>query len=74
MTCQGCEQRREWLRKQSERAKERMRLCLQRLGGQADRAEQSSNRTEQTSGATKQQNNRAEQSVDSDQQRTGSTD
>lgn len=31
MTCQGCEQRRQWLRKQSERAKERMRLCLQRL-------------------------------------------
>lgn len=60
MTCQGCEQRREWLRKQSERAKERMRLCLQRLTGQADRAEQ--------------QPNRAEQSVNSDQQRTGSTD
>lgn len=60
MTCQGCEQRREWLRKQSGRAKERMRLCLQRLIGQADRAEQSANR--------------AEQSVDSDQQRTGSTD
>ncbi|WP_165383037.1 hypothetical protein [Acinetobacter sp. WCHAc060033] len=60
MTCQGCEQRREWLRKQSERAKERMRLCLQRLTGQADRAEQSSNQTEQ--------------SVNSDQQRTGSTD
>lgn len=60
MTCQGCEQRRQWLRKQSERAKERMRLCLQRLTGQADRAEQSSNQTEQ--------------SVDSDQQRTGSTD
>ncbi len=60
MTCQGCEERRQWLRKQSERAKERMRLCLQRLTGQVDRAEQSSNRTEQ--------------SVDSDQQRTGSTD
>lgn len=60
MTCQGCEQRREWLRKQSERAKERMRLCLQRLTGQADRAEQQSYRTEQ--------------SVDSDQQRTDSTD
>lgn len=60
MTCQGCEQRREWLRKQSERAKERMRLCLQRLSGQADRAEQQSNRTEQ--------------SVNSDQQRTGSAD
>lgn len=74
MTCQGCEQRRQWLRKQSERAKERMRLCLQRLTGQADRAEQSSNRTEQTSDATKQQGNRAEQSAHSDQQRTGSTD
>lgn len=60
MTCQGCEQRREWLRKQSERAKERMRLCLQRLIGQADRAEQSSNRTEQ--------------SAHSDQQRTDGTD
>lgn len=60
MTCQGCEQRRQWLRKQSERAKERMRLCLQRLTGQADRAEQQPNRTEQ--------------SIDSDQQRTGSTD
>lgn len=66
MTCQGCEQRREWLRKQSERAKERMRLCLQRLTGQADRAEQSSNRAEQTSDATKQQGNRAEQSAHSD--------
>lgn len=60
MTCQGCEQRRQWLRKKSERAKERMRLCLQRLTGQADRTEQSSNRTEQ--------------SIDSDQQRTDSTD
>ncbi len=60
MTCQGCEQRREWLRKQSERAKERMRLCLQRLTGQSDRAEQQANRTEQ--------------SVDSDQQRANSTD
>lgn len=60
MTCQGCEQRREWIRKQSERAKERMRLCLQRLTGQADRAEQQTNRTEQ--------------STYSDQQRTGSTD
>ena len=60
MTCQGCEQRREWIRKQSERAKERMRLCLQRLTGQADRAEQQTNRTEQ--------------STHSDQQRTGSTD
>ena len=67
MTCQGCEQRREWIRKQSERAKERMQLCLQRLTGQADRAEQSSD-------ATKQQGNRTEQSTHSDQQRASSTD
>jgi len=60
MTCQGCEQRREWIRKQSERAKERMRLCLQRLTGEAGRAEQQTNRTEQ--------------STHSDQQRTDSTD
>ena len=43
MTCQGCEQRRQWLRKQSERAKERMRLCLQRLADDylpADQVEQ----------------------------------
>ena len=60
MTCQGCEQRREWIRRQSERAKERMQLCLQRLTGQADRAEQ--------------QTNRAEQSAHSNQQRTDSTD
>jgi len=60
MTCQGCEQRRQWLRKQSERAKERMRLCLQRLSGQADRAEQQPNRKQQTSDATKQQGDRAE--------------
>ena len=60
MTCQGCEQRREWIRKQSEQAKERMRLCLQRLTGQASRDEQSSD-------ATKQQDNRTEQSTHSDQ-------
>ncbi|MFW1946196.1 hypothetical protein ACG93R_22190 [Acinetobacter guillouiae] len=59
MTCQGCEHRREWLRKQSERAKERMRKVLRGLDV-IDPAEQ--------------QTNRAEQSVNSDQQRTGSTD
>ena len=40
MTCQGCEARREWIRKQSERAKERMRLCIERLTSKANRAEQ----------------------------------
>ncbi|MFW1996757.1 hypothetical protein ACG904_17675 [Acinetobacter guillouiae] len=46
MTCQGCEQRREWVRKQSERAKERMRKVLRGLGV-IDPAEQQTNRTEQ---------------------------
>ncbi|MFW1946202.1 hypothetical protein ACG93R_22220 [Acinetobacter guillouiae] len=59
MTCQGCEQRREWIRKQNERAKERMRKVLRGLGV-IDPAEQQTNRTEQ--------------STHSDQQRTGSTD
>lgn len=59
MTCQGCEQRREWLRKQSERAKERMRKVLRGLIV-IDPAEQQTNRTEQ--------------STHSDQQRTDSTD
>lgn len=59
MTCQGCEQRREWIRKQSERAKERMRKVLRGLGV-IDPAEQQTNRTEQ--------------STHSDQQRTSSSD
>ena len=59
MTCQGCEQRREWIRKQSERAKERMRKVLRGLGV-IDPAEQQANRTEQ--------------STHSDQQRADSTD
>lgn len=73
MTCQGCEQRREWLRKQSERAKERMRKVLRGLGV-IDPAEQQTNRAKQTSDSTKQQGYRTEQSTHSDQQRTGSTD
>ena len=31
MTCTSCEQRREWMKKQYERSKERMRLCIERL-------------------------------------------
>ncbi|WEE38592.1 hypothetical protein [Acinetobacter sp. TAC-1] len=59
MSCQGCEQRRQWVRNQSERAKERMRKVLRGLGV-IDPAEQQTIRTEQ--------------STHSDQQRTGSTD
>lgn len=59
MTCQGCELRREWIRKQSERAKERMRKVLRGLGV-IDPPEQQTNRTEQ--------------STHSDQQRASSAD
>lgn len=44
MTCASCERNREWIRKQSERAKERMRLCIERLTPKATRAEQPVNK------------------------------
>lgn len=59
MTCATCEARREWVRKQYERSKERMRKVLRSLGV-TDSAEQQVNRTEQ--------------SIDSDQQRAERTD
>ena len=37
MTCASCEQRREWMKKQYERSKERMRLCIERLTNPVDR-------------------------------------
>ena len=36
MTCAACEARREWVRKQYERSKERMRLCIERLSNAVD--------------------------------------
>lgn len=36
MTCAACEARREWVRKQYERSKERMRLCIERLTNPVD--------------------------------------
>ena len=36
MTCASCEQRREWMKKQYERSKERMRLCIERLTNPTD--------------------------------------
>ena len=36
MTCASCEQRREWMKKQYERSKERMRLCIERLTNPVD--------------------------------------
>ena len=61
MTCQGCEARRKWIEKQSERAKERMRLCIERLTPKANRAEQPVIKEPE-------QANRAEQSTHPDQQ------
>lgn len=60
MACAGCEARREWIKRQTERAKHRMQLCMQRLAGQTDRTEQSVNKSKQ--------------STDSDQQRTERSD
>jgi len=36
MTCASCQQRREWMKKQYERSKERMRLCIERLTNPVD--------------------------------------
>ena len=55
MTCQSCEKRREWIKKQYDRSKERMRKVLRNLG---------------VIDSTEQQDHRTKQSVDSDQQRT----
>ena len=36
MACADCEKRREWMKKQYDNSKERMRLCIERLTGAAD--------------------------------------
>lgn len=36
MACAGCEARREWIKQQAERAKQRMQLCMQRLSNPID--------------------------------------
>ena len=33
MGCKSCEERRQWMKEQYERSKERMRLCIERLTG-----------------------------------------
>lgn len=48
MACTSCEARREWIKQQAARAKQRMQLCMQRLSGQADRTEQSVNKSKQS--------------------------
>ena len=54
MTCASCEQRREWMKKQYERSKERMRLCIERLTGSADKTEQSTDSDQQRAERTDQ--------------------
>lgn len=54
MSCKDCEARREWIKQQTERAKQRMQLCLQRLTGQADRTEQSADSDQQRTKRTDQ--------------------
>ena len=62
MTCTSCEQRREWMKKQYDNSKERMRLCIERLTGAVDpkqsivnkrssRAKPSNSRAKQSDGA-----------------------
>lgn len=53
MTCAACEQRREWMKKQYERSKERMRLCIERLTVGSDPKQPTTN---QDDGSTKQSN------------------
>lgn len=59
MTCAECEKRREWMRKQYERAEQRMRKVLRNLG---------------VINSTEQQDYRAEQSIDSGEQRAERSD
>ena len=54
MTCKGCEARREWMKEQYERSKERMRLCIERLTPKAGRTEQSVNSDQQRAERTDQ--------------------
>ena len=50
MTCQGCEARREWIKKHARQAKERMQRVIARL----TQAEQSADRTEQPTNSDQQ--------------------
>ena len=54
MTCASCEARREWIRKQTERAKQRMQLCIERLTGRANQTEQSTDSDQQRAERTDQ--------------------
>ena len=54
MTCKSCEARREWIKQQTERAKQRMQLCIERLTGRANQAEQSTDSDQQRAERTDQ--------------------
>lgn len=64
MTCQGCEARREWMKKHARQAKERMQRVLMSLGVG----------TKQSVDSIDQPVTPIDQPVSADQQRTDSTD
>ena len=49
MACQGCEARREWIKKQVEQANERFKLLLQSLNASADQTNQPTDSAKSTS-------------------------
>ena len=48
MACQGCEARREWIKKQTELASERFKQVLQRLNASANQTKQPTDSTKST--------------------------
>ena len=54
MTCKSCEERREWIKQQTERAKQRMQLCIERITGRANQTEQSTDSDQQRAERTDQ--------------------
>ena len=57
MTCQGCEARREWMKKHARQAKERMQRVIARL----TQAEQSADSTEQPTDSDQQRTDSTDQ-------------
>lgn len=61
MACATCEKTREWTKRQLERSKASIQLCLERLGVKA-------NRTERSAAEESEHIDRAKQPTDSNQQ------
>lgn len=66
MTCASCERNRQWIKRQYERSKENMRLCLERLSVKATQAEQSTTETTAQIDRAKQSDSQSKQPTDSD--------